>query len=43
MMRFAGAVISWLAFGLGFLWLLVDVDRLAWHDRLSGTSLVDAA
>lgn len=38
--RFAAAILSWAAFGLGFLWVLVDRDRRAWHDRLSGTRLV---
>ena len=38
--RFAAALLSWAAFGLGFLWVLVDRDRRAWHDRLSGTRLV---
>lgn len=41
--RFAGACLSWLALGAGFLWLLVDRDRLTWHDRLSGTKIVDAS
>lgn len=40
LLRFATAFISWAALGLGFLWVLVDRDRLAWHDRLSGTRLV---
>jgi uncharacterized RDD family membrane protein YckC len=38
--RFAAALLSWLVCGLGFLWVLVDRDGLAWHDRLSGTRLV---
>ena len=25
---------------LGYLWVLVDPDRLAWHDRWTGTRLV---
>jgi uncharacterized RDD family membrane protein YckC len=25
---------------LGFLWQLVDKDKLTWHDRISGTRLV---
>ena len=37
--RFFAAIVSWLAFGLGFLWQLWDKDRLAWHDRISGTRL----
>jgi uncharacterized RDD family membrane protein YckC len=38
--RFATALLSWAALGLGFLWCLVDREGLAWHDRLSGTKLV---
>jgi uncharacterized RDD family membrane protein YckC len=37
--RFFVAVMSWLCLGLGFLWQLVDKDRLTWHDRASGTRL----
>lgn len=40
MRRFAAALLSWAALGLGFLWVLVDRHKLAWHDRLSGTRLV---
>jgi len=38
--RLAAAVISWLPLGLGFLWILVDPQRRAWHDRLSRTRVV---
>ncbi len=38
--RFFAAMLSWLPFGLGFVWQLWDKDKLAWHDRLSGTRLV---
>lgn len=38
--RYVAALLAWLPLGLGFLWLLVDRDRLAWHDRLSNTRLV---
>ena len=41
LLRFAGACLSWLCFGAGFLWLLVDRERLTWHDRLSGTRIAD--
>ena len=41
--RFLGAGVSWLALGAGFAWLLVDPDRRTWHDRLSGTAIVDAS
>jgi len=38
--RFFAAILSWLPLGLGFLWQLLDSDKLTWHDRLSGTRLV---
>jgi len=38
--RLGGALLSLLPFGLGFLWVLVDPQRRAWHDRLSGTRVV---
>lgn len=38
--RFFAAVLSWAALGFGFLWILIDTDKKAWHDRLSGTVLV---
>jgi uncharacterized RDD family membrane protein YckC len=37
--RFFAAILSWAALGLGFLWQLWDEDKLAWHDRISGTRL----
>ena len=38
--RLAAAALSWLALGLGWLWLLVDPARRTWHDRLSRTRVV---
>jgi len=40
MARFAAALLSIACIGLGFLWILVDPERLAWHDRLSRTRVV---
>ena len=37
--RFFFALLSWAPLGLGFLWQLWDRDKLAWHDRISGTRL----
>ena len=37
--RFATAIVSWCFFGLGFLWILIDKNRLSWHDHLSKTAL----
>ena len=41
-LRFFLACASLLAFGAGFLWALFDKERLAFHDRFSGTILVFA-
>lgn len=38
--RFGFAIVSLAAFGIGFLWLLLDRERLTWHDRLSKTRIV---
>ena len=38
--RFVAAILSWAVFGIGFLWQLIDKEKLTWHDRLSGTRLV---
>lgn len=40
LVRFAGAWLSLLALGLGYLWVWIDGEHQAWHDRLSGTRLV---
>jgi len=39
-LRYAVGTLSLLAGGLGFWWAWLDRDRLAWHDRASGTRLV---
>ncbi|AKC87252.1 RDD family protein [Pseudoxanthomonas suwonensis] len=39
-LRYAVGTLSLLAGGLGFWWAWFDRDRLAWHDRASGTRLV---
>jgi uncharacterized RDD family membrane protein YckC len=38
--RYAVGTVSLLAAGLGFWWAWIDRDRLAWHDRASGTRLL---
>jgi len=40
LIRFIGAIISWLCAGLGFIWILFDGENQAWHDKLSKTYLV---
>ncbi|MCB1762069.1 MAG: RDD family protein [Gammaproteobacteria bacterium] len=38
--RYFAAMLSWAPLGLGFLWILIDPEKLAWHDRLSHTRLI---
>jgi uncharacterized RDD family membrane protein YckC len=40
LLRFAVGVVSLAAFGLGMLWILVDANKLAWHDRVAGTRVI---
>jgi uncharacterized RDD family membrane protein YckC len=40
LLRFAAALVSLATVGLGFLWILVDPEKLAWHDRIAGTRVV---
>lgn len=40
LLRFLIAIISWLAAGLGFLWMLVDKNKQTWHDRYSDSIVV---
>lgn len=40
LLRFLLAVPSVGCFGIGLLWILIDRDKLALHDRLSGTVVV---
>lgn len=39
-LRSVSALLSWLALGLGFAWSLIDDEKRAWHDQLSGTRLL---
>ena len=40
LLRFLVAIPSALLFGVGYLWMLVDKDKLTWHDRYSETRIV---
>jgi uncharacterized RDD family membrane protein YckC len=39
-LRFLCAVLAWTPAALGVLWLYLDPERLALHDRLSGTRIL---
>lgn len=38
--RYMVALLSWMALGLGFLWVWIDPQKRAWHDIASRTRLV---
>ena len=40
LIRYAVSIISWMVFGLGFLWSLWDKQNRTWHDIASNTKLV---
>lgn len=40
LIRFLAAVIALLPAGIGLFWMLIDRERLAWHDKLSSTRLI---
>jgi len=42
-LRFLLACCSWLMLRAGYIWACFDRDRLAFHDRFSGTRLIRAA
>jgi len=39
--RFCYSIISWIPLGAGYLWMLVDKQKLTWHDRVSKTYIID--
>ena len=39
-MRFAGALLSFMCLGLGYLWILVDPDGRSWGDIMSDSRVV---
>jgi uncharacterized RDD family membrane protein YckC len=40
LLRLAGACVSLAPLGLGYFWIWIGRDKLAWHDRWSGTRVV---
>ncbi|WJW74905.1 RDD family protein [Thiohalobacter sp. IOR34] len=40
LLRFFAAIPSLALFGLGYLWILVDRERMSWNDRFSETVVV---
>lgn len=40
LLRLVAAVPSLALFGLGYFWILIDKDKLAWHDKYSETRVI---
>ncbi len=40
LLRFMCAILSALVFGMGYWWMLVDSNKLTWHDRWSSSRVV---
>ena len=40
LVRYLAALLSLVPLGLGFFWAVIDGEKRAWHDRISGTRLV---
>ncbi len=40
LIRFAAAALALIPAGIGLIWVLIDKESLAWHDRLSKTRLI---
>ena len=40
LLRYLGYYISGAAFGIGFLWILVDDRRMTWHDKIARTCVI---
>ncbi len=38
--RFTVAIVSWLPFGLGYIWSMFDTKKRTWHDIVSKTQLI---
>jgi len=38
--RYIYSLISWIPLGAGYLWMLVDKNKLTFHDRISKTAIV---
>jgi uncharacterized RDD family membrane protein YckC len=39
-LRYVGYIVSAIPLGLGYLWVLWDPKRQAWHDKMAGTLVV---
>jgi len=42
LVRALSSILSLLAVGLGFLWVIWDPERQSWHDKIAGTTIVRA-
>jgi uncharacterized RDD family membrane protein YckC len=42
-LRYVGYIVSGLAIGLGFLWIIWDPNKEGWHDKIAKTRVIHAA
>jgi len=40
LIRIISSFFSAIPFGLGYIWITIDVDRQAWHDKIAGTYVI---
>ncbi len=40
LIRIISSFFSAIPFGLGYIWIIIDADRQAWHDKIAGTYVI---
>ena len=40
LLRYVGYIVSGLAIGLGFLWIIWDDKKQGWHDKIASTKVI---
>lgn len=40
-LRYICYIVSGIALGLGFIWVLIDKNNQGWHDKIAGTFVID--
>ncbi|HUE75473.1 MAG TPA: RDD family protein [Chloroflexota bacterium] len=38
--RYIGAIVAAIPFGLGYLWVIWDPNKQGWHDKIAGTYVI---
>ena len=40
LLRYVGYIVSGIALGLGFLWIIWDAEKQGWHDKIASTKVI---